>query len=1716
MKHALKSANYKKFISSFAVLGLISGLAQFVSPAASAAPIAPVGAGFTVSESDLAYILDQIKIAEAHSTTGVASSSSYSLALDGSVPGVTVGSNPLVVGSTLATDIPDPLLPLGLRQIDGRNNNLSDGYSEWSGYNYLVTDPLITGNSVLGSAGQPFKRETPLSWRGDYSNRTGSVTDNVIRTISNLIADQSSSNPAAVAAANGSAEEGSSAAGTNSYLIPNRSVNAGINAPNSGIFSLFGQFFDHGLDLGAKSSTQKIRVCLNSDDPLVISGKAAVNSCMSTGRSILNSNGSGNVNSTTPWIDQNQSYSSHPSKQVFLREYAMVGPVGAQRPVSTGKLLGSVDNSGNIANWKETKDIARAMLGIELVDTDIFQVPLLLTDQFGRFLRGPNGFPQMVYNDRTVVEGNPGSPITTAGAIGSGGAMSTGQAFLDDINPFAAPNHPGYNQALLDAHFITGDGRGNENIGLTAIHAIFHSEHDRLIDQIMATINASANATLRSAANGFGNGATWNGERLFQAAKFVNEMEYQHIVFGEFVRSVQPLIRPFAAYDPTLDPTITEEFANAAYRYGHSQLNADIKRIDSAGADTSMSLFDGFLNPLAFNSTHMTADVTRLDASTSAGLVMRGMSTQVGNSIDEFVTSTLRNTLLGAPLDLATLNIARARDNGLARLNDARDAYGFSPYTSWFQFGNNLQNQASLPNFIAAYGTLPEITAEPSIAGKRALGEWVVNCAMDGNCDTTKVVEAIPAIDLVPLDSAYAEDFLFANGSNTAASTGLNDVDLWIGGLAEAHQTQAAPAGASLLGSTLDHIFKSQMENLQEGDRFYYLGRTAGMSLAGELETNFLSELVMRNTDVRGLPAMAFNVPSHSINLFSSTCAQQKTTVALPERLSCVGTPTSWIYSGTKHLVWDGSEGDDVIVSGGGNDTLRGNGGNDRLTSGFGDDFIYGGAGNDFMFDTAGIDIFIGGEGNDYMEGGTGADTFNGGAGLDFFVSGRDSTVTLGGEGDDFLLGGTSADGLSGDDGNDWLDGGTSSDSLIGDVAALFVGLFASTPGDNVLIGGSNNDISLGGDGTDINVSGTGTDSFTGGFGFDWETAYTPGVTTKANFDLNLIAPPAGNVVLGLADTFLDVEGGSGGDGNDLITGDIRTALNSVTPPFTDELLASESGKIDNLRTLVNIGGNRNRDAWLNGNILLGGNGTDTITGLAGDDRIDGDAYLEVGLSVPQSLAINAALAPLGIPLKGIYSDTITTPGTDRWITQNLALLRSLVAAGTLTTPEITQIKRIMPGDPTKRGVDTAVYSNPQANYTIVYNNDGSITVTDGTNGGNNDGVDTLTGIEVLRFAGGTTITVGLPRTVAATGIDSGANITWLAPASAVSQPVTSYTANVYTAATGGTLAGTCSVTAAPLTCAVASGLINGVTYYVDVTATNATRTVTTTRVAVVPNPAPNAPQSLAVSAVTATSATLNWVASVVPSGGSAVTGYTVTLTPGATCNVAGTATTCNATGLTANTNYSAVVAARNAQGRSIASTPVTFTTNPSGVPSVPRTFTATLGAGNVATLAWTAPATNATGVTYNVTVSSTAGVVNNCTNVAALTCTMTGLVNGTVYTFSLTARNIVGNSVAVTAAVTPVAPVSGVPGSVTGLTATLRGVALTIRWSAPVVTATNGATSYTITTSGSTVRAPQTMTSNAATLQTGFNIAAVGSTTITIVPRNAAGPGPAVSITVP
>ncbi len=76
-----------------------------------------------------------------------------------------------------------------------------------------------------------------------------------------------------------------------------------------------------------------------------------------------------------------------------------------------------------------------------------------------------------------------------------------------------------------------------------------------------------------------------------------------------------------------------------------------------------------------------------------------------------------------------------------------------------------------------------------------------------------------------------------------AAYDNVDQIDLWVGGLAEDHVRGA------MVGRTFFSILKHQFEVLRDGDRFWYT-RTLSRQQARALERTRLSDIIRRNTDI--------------------------------------------------------------------------------------------------------------------------------------------------------------------------------------------------------------------------------------------------------------------------------------------------------------------------------------------------------------------------------------------------------------------------------------------------------------------------------------------------------------------------------------------------------------------------------------------------------------------------------------------------------------------------------------------------------------------------------------------------------------------------------------------------------------------------------------------------------------------------------------------------
>ena len=261
---------------------------------------------------------------------------------------------------------------------------------------------------------------------------------------------------------------------------------------------------------------------------------------------------------------------------------------------------------------------------------------------------------------------------------------------------------------------------------------------------------------------------------------------------------------------------------------------------------------------------------------------------------------------------------------------------------------------------------------------------------------------------------------------------------------------------------------------------------------------------------------------------------------------------------------------------------------------------------------------------------------------------------------------------------------------------------------------------------------------------------------------------------------------------------------------------------------------------------------------------------------------------------------------------------------------------------------------------------------------------------------------------------------------------------------------------------------------------------VTRRAATVVPGP----PLVRAAEPVTATSALVSWDPPT-SDGGETIESYTVTsdlvvaptnvlsssadrvaqtisvadVEPG-TCVT--TTTSCVVAGLVTGASYTFAVVAKNINGNgpvSVATSAVTIL----AVPNAPTAVSAVAGV-NSASVSWTAPAGDGgSAITGYTVTSSPGGLTCLPQSLVTLSCDVTGLTNGTDYTFTVVAINAIGTSAASVASnsVSPTAPASTTTAPAT--TTTVPAVTTT----APATTTTAPATTTTVPAVTTTVPAP-------------------------------------------
>jgi len=234
--------------------------------------------------------------------------------------------------------------------------------------------------------------------------------------------------------------------------------------------------------------------------------------------------------------------------------------------------------------------------------------------------------------------------------------------------------------------FLAGDIRANEQANLTAVHTLFVREHNRLADRLHSRY------------------PDLTDEEIYQVARRLVGAEMQAITYEEYLPAVLGFDHSpdpaAAAYNPNMTAAITNSFAHAVFRFGHSQINETTLLVNNTNKTVdSLSIRNAFFNPNVFK-----------DEPAKVGWMLKGLASQLAQENDLLLVDGVRNNLFGPPgaggLDLAALDIQRGRDHGLPNYNILRKTYGLARVTSFAEISSDPVIQAKLQQL---FGTVDNI-----------------------------------------------------------------------------------------------------------------------------------------------------------------------------------------------------------------------------------------------------------------------------------------------------------------------------------------------------------------------------------------------------------------------------------------------------------------------------------------------------------------------------------------------------------------------------------------------------------------------------------------------------------------------------------------------------------------------------------------------------------------------------------------------------------------------------------------------------------------------------------------------------------------------------------------------------------------------------------------------------------------------------------------------
>ena len=275
------------------------------------------------------------------------------------------------------------------------------------------------------------------------------------------------------------------------------------------------------------------------------------------------------------------------------------------------------------------------------------------------------------------------------------------------------------NSAHLPGELVTGDVRALVQPTLASMHTLFLAEHNRIAKSLKEELER---------VNAFPSDPSAGDELVFQETRKIigallqriTYKDYLPVILGNTAMSAHNLdISGGTDYNQNVDPSILNEFATVAYRFGHSQIANKFHGVFPWRLRThyfqkpAPDFADGFITGIGGKSWMHE---------------MKGASNQTCPKNDLVMGDHIRKFLFGEE-DLPARNIQRGREHGIPAYGILREKCGLAPLVgttkpveiqqeTWEEillaYGNTADSVADIDAFV---GGLAEDAPEDGVVG---------------------------------------------------------------------------------------------------------------------------------------------------------------------------------------------------------------------------------------------------------------------------------------------------------------------------------------------------------------------------------------------------------------------------------------------------------------------------------------------------------------------------------------------------------------------------------------------------------------------------------------------------------------------------------------------------------------------------------------------------------------------------------------------------------------------------------------------------------------------------------------------------------------------------------------------------------------------------------------------------------------------------------------